>query len=246
MNVRRVAMREKVSVGLMLLVLVYLIVQLSGCTLIGMGVGSVLDNSSGVNFKTVSKADLATLKPGKMVFVAYKSGPVISGTFFKFGSWSRDEYAGLYVALETRGTSGMRFPRLGEKISTVFANGKRTEGEFGGFDIGESILLRRPGSPLLLKTSLTGLLELKDEQGMPLNLTFLRTQAASGQVPFLTTVWVFTNTGKLNIPSEQILEARVETEKNGKSIGLVIGLLLDAAAIISAASIGGLGIGGHF
>lgn len=226
-------MREKVLGGFMLLVLVYLMVQLSGCTLIGMGLGSLLDNVTPKESKTLYGDDIAAASPGKKVTIVLRSGTSLDGTFFKFYQLSRDEYAPLYPQDERLGSGALRLPRLGEKLSVVQPGGKTTDWEFYGFDLGGTIALRRPATYFIVKMSLNDIHGLRDAQGELLNVPFLKTSLNNAQVPFMTAVWLLSEKGKVIIPSDQILEIRMEKGKSGKTIGMVIGMVLDAYVIVS-------------
>ena len=226
MTFRRVNMREKVSVGLMLLVLVYLMVQLSGCTLIGMGLGSAGDHETSP-FKTVSAPDIAGVSPGKKVSITLRSGNSVEGTFLRLYSLNWDEYALIYPKDEKLGTGALRLPRLGEKLIVTEASGKTSEWEFNGFDLGERVSLRRPASYPTVPKPLAEIRGLQDARGEFYDLPFIRTSVKNGLVPFLTAFWLYSKKAKVIIPSDQILEIRMEKSKNGWLIGMAIGLALD-------------------
>ena len=237
-------MRQKVSVGLMLLVLVYLMVQLSGCTIIGATIGSAIDNQSSPSFKTLSGPDIAGASPGKKVSILLRSGDSVDGTFLRLYPLNRDEYAPLYPKDEKLGTGALRLPRLGEKLIVTEASGKTSEWEFNGFDLRETIFLRRPAGSQTVKMPLEDIKGLQDARGEFYDLPFIRTSAKNGLVPFLTAVWLYREKGKVIIPSDQILGIRMEKSKSGTTIGTVIGMVLDAAVIAAAIGMrGGFGIG---
>jgi hypothetical protein len=233
-------MKVRASGGLMFFVLVYLIVQLSGCTLIGMGIGSAIDSSSPGKTNTLPRADMAAPSTGKQVTVVLKSGILVDGTLVKVYQLTREEYAPFYPKDEKLGAGALRLPRLGETLNVVQSGGKTSAWEFCGFDQGGMIALRRPPNYVIVRMLLAGIQDLRDDQGEPLDRPFLMTSVRSAQVPFLTALWLSSGSRKVLISSDQIQEIRViEKSKSGKTTFMVLGAILDAVIIAGALAFSG-------
>jgi len=237
-------MKEKTMGGLVFLILVYLMVQLSGCTIIGATIGSAADKQTS-SLLTLSGPDIAGASPGKKVSITLRSGDSVDGTFLRLYPLNRDEYAPLYAQDEKLGTGALRLPRLGEKLIATEAGGKTSEWEFNGFDLGEMVSLRRPANYPTIKMPLAAIKGLQDARGEFYDLTFIRTSVKNGLVPFLTAFWVYTEKGKIIVPSDQILGIRTEKNKHGALTGTIIGLVLDVAVIALVSSMKGIGGIGH-
>ena len=59
---------------------------LAGCTLIGLGIGAMVDNNSAGKAKSVSPLSVATASPGQSVQLQLRGGQLVTG---ERGAWRR-------------------------------------------------------------------------------------------------------------------------------------------------------------
>lgn len=107
--------------------------QLSGCSLIGLGIGAKSDASK-PDQVTISGEKLKAIKLGTPINVILKSGNKLSGKYSGLARVSQEEYAKSYAKCREQNREEIMLPALNESVTIVTVTRKQYECEFLGFD----------------------------------------------------------------------------------------------------------------
>jgi hypothetical protein len=212
--------------------------SLSGCSLIGLGVGSMVDSGRRVG----PAARLTSTRPGCPVSVRLEDGREVSGVFAGTGQIPAADCAADYEAWR-RSMPATRLPMLGESLVCLRARwdstGFRSEssalrGRFRGVGyqfvapgiVGEAEPVRIP---------LEEIESVTDSAGNRASwLGDVRQGVSRGDFPLLTSFNVGAGNGVERIRLDQVSSVERSAPRTGKIIGFSLWLLMDGAAIAVA------------
>jgi hypothetical protein len=222
--------------GLAVVAVVAVTVQLSGCSLIGLGIGAISDASK-PDEVSIPGWKLETVKPGSEVTLILRDGERISGMYVGTAAVPTADYAARYAECRSRLQKGDLLPALNDSITIFLTNGERLKRRFAGFDA-QHLLVTWQGRPEPARLALKAVRAIQDSQGHLLKAETVSELMASGQIPLTSQMVVQTSEGKTTLPLEQVQMVQVPAKKHGKLTGFLIGATVDAIVIAAAASSG--------
>lgn len=239
----------------MLCCLAVLVPLASGCSLIGYAIGSSVDNSS-PTWNRSERWKVKRLDEGRSVRVTLKDGSVVEGSFRTLVDIPSDQYANAYEATRKTSANGHLLPGIGENVEIVGAHGFNRKGTFMGlgFDRADGDSAR----PYLASNMLENarhhyfLFQFTDKQmrkmrldvikrinrssGVSLEGSDLRRMVTCGEIPNMTHVAIDIANGLKTVDIDEIEKVAVmkNPDSNAAQTGLIVGLLLDLAAVGAA------------
>jgi hypothetical protein len=123
-----------------LTVLIMFIPSIHGCSLIGLGFGTITDNLSADSLHTRG-FDAGKITLGKTVRITTGDGQQILGHYQGIRLSFPQEYAQRYDSLREKSSPDFFLPRLNSDVELTLRSGEKEEGEFLGFDFRNQQLL---------------------------------------------------------------------------------------------------------
>jgi len=207
---------------------------LSGCTVIGLGVGVAVDHRNARD-RRVSWDGARSVPRGRDVEVTLTSGDTLRGKFTGLRALPPDSYRIAYDSARILLAGDSVLPQLGDTVMVVHESGWRHRSLFHG--LGPMALDMR----LLCDTSarfvpLRAVARLQDIQGTPYDLTRLSALMSARLLPTEQQFVVQSHVQTTGIPLEHIREIYAPPHRTSYWIlGGVIGLAVDAAVVAAAA-----------
>jgi hypothetical protein len=200
---------------------------LAGCSLIGFGVGAAFD-ARHEEPVSLSGWQVDRVGIGKRVSVVLRDSHVIKGVFGGLDA-SPHEYKTRYTAWRAAQTT-VDVPTLGDSITIETTAGKEESGEFQGFEY-SSLSLQRKGHPTASQVPYKKIARASNQQGATWDGAQLAGMAAAGLLPLRSCMLV----DKTRVPLEQVLQVAVKRARHGKTIGFLVGAMIDAIVVVAIA-----------
>lgn len=204
--------------------------SVSGCSLIGLGIGAAVDNIRPDNFEELTGWEIEIIKPGHNILVQKINGDSLIGKFAGLDQISFDKYSAKYSNCRDRHSGKFNLPLLGDTIIAVDTSGKNWEIEFMGFDAG-SLLFRKkdlsePGRVILTKISKI-IVDGKNE----ISGSTLNTMTLGHQIPSYYSLILDGNVRRHIIPIDDIYSIGTRTSKHGARNGFIVGAAIDIIVV---------------
>jgi hypothetical protein len=106
---------------------------LSGCSAIGLGVGSSIDNAT-PKYSPLKQGELINIKKGKKLIIDLNDSTEISGKYDGLEKINSIEYEKKYRYAQASLAGIVPFPQTGDSISAYYKSGAAITGVFVGFD----------------------------------------------------------------------------------------------------------------
>ncbi len=243
--------QTKLSLAIVLLVAATVVLQLSGCSLIGFGIGSVID-SAGPDSVLIPGWKVKTIKPGEEIIVILKDGQKIGRAYQGIEPVTKVEYAKRYASFREQKSGELPLPALGDTIIIKMKSGVQGQREFWGFDHQYvSTKLEQEKDTTLIYASYivsvkqlgdttTGMVflnridKISDTRGNMVDGEALQGLAFEGQIPLLSEIVLKHLVGIRSIAMEEVYQIQVPKRGNAKWTCLGIGAAIDAIVIIVA------------
>ncbi len=221
----------------------FFLLRITGCTLIGYSVGSIVDSGK-PDRRPLPGWKMETLKPGTKIDLYLRDGTVLSGKYSGLYQRSEEEYAGLYAAAREENQKEVLLPPLGESLAVTYTAGKDTAGVLLGFDF-QSILLQT--GPKTSRINLPALAKLSVARLNLIDAGAVKRLSSAGKIPSLSMIEVSTraensaSTAKRSeeiprrVALEEVIQIQVPNPKSGKSTGALIGAVVDLAVLVTVA-----------
>jgi hypothetical protein len=233
------------------LVLLALNSALSGCTLIGFGLGSAIDSSSKRTFGPQAfapeSAGRDTLKQGTKLKLNLRDGEVVEGKYLGVERLPADEYAQIYDDARERYELQTALPEPGDTVTLALVTGRVLEGEFLGFEGRRWVVFRRE-TPW--RVAAADIVEMTNGRGCSVSGETLDRLLSSGAVPTMSALALEVDVGRSRreevrlIPLDNIMSGTYKPT-SGRTALTLIGLAVDVAAVVAFAS-SDMGFGGGF
>ena len=228
------------KVGIILAIAAFsTIITLSGCSLIGLGVGSIIDASKPGTYTPVNQD--STLKPGPEIKVITTKGDTVVGDYLGLDYQTPTVYyEEQYANAQEENKDTCPLPDLHQDI-TIETSGL-WEGEFCGFcrlKRGDMYLLVRPtDNPVPAYLDMANVSRIIDRQGVVSDGIIVRELLDHDQIPLVSNMMIRVEHQTIYVPTDEIDKIMLN-EKGHKAatIGFVLGLTVDVAAIITWAVI---------
>jgi hypothetical protein len=125
--------RRALNAVLYLVLLAPLAVQVGGCSIIGLTVGSIMDARRPPRDRVVPPGHLAVVRKGSMVELILRDSTRAVGKLIGVDRDDTRGYPSRYAAWLGSGAAGLSAPALGEPIEVVERRGKVRRAPFAGF-----------------------------------------------------------------------------------------------------------------
>jgi hypothetical protein len=224
-------MKSKSAVPLLLLLVVSAIFGYSGCTAIGFCIGAAIDSDK-PDYDTIPGWRAASIERGKDITLTKKTREELKGKYLGLEGLADSQYARLYNECRERYKKVISLPALGDSISIVtLTPAKEYKAEFLRFD-NQYIWVRTIDMWRATKRIHMGEIDsITDRNGNLIEVGRLVSLSSGGEIPALSAVALKTNSDTLHIPTPAVDRIEVPADKNAKWVGLVTGVLIDAAII---------------
>lgn len=233
-------MHAKISFLLVLLLAGLTLVVVNGCSLIGLGIGSISDGSKPNEVAIIPDGQLESMKLGAQVDVILKDGGHILGKYAGTDRIPAENFAQAYDQCREHMPVGVFLPGLGDSI-TVFTRSlgaelpeRKWEIEFHGFAsglVGMNSKTGRERQGLLLDT----VDRIVDRQDNAIAGETIRKLLADGQIPVSTLPVIVIQGPKqqMSVATDKIQQILVINKKHGKRNGLLIGAAIDVSLLLA-------------
>ncbi len=214
---------------------------LNGCTVMFGGLGALSDASK-PNTKTSSALQVGALKPGATCTLVLKDGSRIKGKYSGLARMPFEKYAPRYAQTRAQNQPENVLPALGEtvrlQITKVIFKGfdKNLEGTFEGFEQ-DRILITLKGTTVLSRVAINLVVQMAGEQSPALSGEHIDRLMREGRVPVMSAIALDEGVGKINVAINDVHHIEMPVQKNGASIGLAIGAIIDTAIIVVVSQI---------
>jgi hypothetical protein len=206
------------------LALVAVTVTAAGCTLLGLGVGALIDRGAS-NRTVVADWQVATIKPGQPIDVVLGGGRQITGRFGGLHRAGPAEYAQAYDRWREIGAGGA-IPVLGPG-ATLRTRESDSKVDLVGFDH-DTVVVHHPARQEDSRIPMDTVAALSDIGGRTVDGATLLTLASTGKMPLLTRVAVDTPTRRVLVPLDEVVTVLLHKRTNaGKVTYALIGLGID-------------------
>ena len=241
--------QTKLSLAIVLLVAAAVVLQLSGCSLIGFGVGSIIDASKSDSL-LIPGWRIETIKPGEGIRVLLKNGEEVRGTYMGHNPIPQEKYAARYADFQRSKQEELSIPALGDSITITLESGTQGKRLLLGFDHQylSGKLKQEADSALGLSSYIisvkhmhdttSGMVflhrvdKIVDSRGNEVKGKILQRLAYQREIPLLSSLAVKQQIKTVHIPMEEVYQIEVPKKGNLKWTGLAIGAAVDVLVII--------------
>ncbi len=213
------------------------ILGLSGCSLIGLGVGAIADAKSD-GFEKKQPAEMRNEEPGQRVIAVRTRGDSTAGTFREMAPRFPQEYAQAFAPFEHTLCDGRFPPALGDTIKIVTKEGEITSvrrGAFCGFDP-DYLYAGSIDNAGIIRIPLTDIETIIDTGRHVVRGDTVYTLLKQHRIPSVSAISIVAGTDIVRIPLDSITVVLVPRGMNGAVEGLLIGAALDVFAVAAVAA----------
>jgi hypothetical protein len=204
-------------------------VSLSGCTVVGLGLGALQDSKAPPKAKPVAKSEVDTLAVGEAIEIQLWDGTRLSGKYQGLRWENPDAYAPRYEEARGKLAKDVAIPALGPGARVVVTSGGSAAGEFVGVGAG---VIRFVETGTEMSIGLDRILTLADAEGRSASGTTLTELVAARRLPTLAGLTVDGKAGTRTVDYADIAGvSRLSKRNTGKLTGVLAGLTLDLVAV---------------
>ncbi|UCF20110.1 MAG: hypothetical protein JSU87_01500 [Gemmatimonadota bacterium] len=223
-------------IPLALAVLFGLIVPQSACTLVGFGIGSVIDSG---NKRTIRPESFApdTIDLGKTFKLRLRDGSVVGGKYLGIEPLPDEEYAARYAVAREQRLMNVPLPEIGETVTLRMNRGDELDAEFLGFDF-NSVLVRKPGEFGPESLRLGDIRQFRVAGNEAIRGEALTLLLSEGALPLQSALVVQAKPakgregGRRLLPMDEVL--LIEWKPGaGRTVGAIIGATIDVAILVA-------------
>jgi len=207
---------------------------LAGCSLVGLGVGALVDKSNSGQSKAIEASQVVAVGPGTPVDVSLRDGGQLSGKYVGLVPVPPEQYADSF-ARSREGNGSEHVPALGSPVTVTLQSGKQQQGELLGFD-GHRLVIRESGAKQPTAVELSRVVRLSDSAGGEVGGESLRRMSLAGKIPSLSAMAVDTASGRTQVPLDLVSRIDVPKKGHAKLAGFLVGAVIDAVIVIAIAS----------
>jgi hypothetical protein len=216
--------------------------EISGCSLIGYGIGSAIDAGRVGRTRPGDRSLILKLEPGSKLMIRRADGSTVAGTYHGLLETPDSDYAKGYAAWRDTATLAFRPPQIGEPIRIVRKEsnsmaGKTVRATFLGF--GPKRVHYRPRGKKTYSLPFARIGRIVDSSGNSISRTDL--EQASERLPVQMIAMVQSRNGgerQLDLLDDRIVEFRFAVKRHTfRTTGLVVGALADATLILAVAAL---------
>lgn len=230
-----------------LLLVVFLLSQLNGCSLVGLGIGSIIDQHNSQKVTPVSKSKLEGVRQGSQFIVTLDNGDTLHGTYCGFERISQLRYSKLYAERRGQKPEGILLPELGESITITNTQDRESKYEFLGFGY-KHIFVTSSGKAKSSKIPLGTVSKLSDSNGNVITGRIIRKLISETTIPIFSAISTIYLGGRLTdnqlsptklketvdavqVEMDRVSEIQGKLKTNRKLTWLLVGAGIDLALI---------------
>lgn len=245
---------NKATLSFYLSILLLLVPLMSGCSLIGLGVGAAIDSHAPTT-KNISPWEVHSVEPGENIIAYLEDGESFAGNYQGVTPLDDIDYHNKYDDFVSQLDDTCRMPILNEQVSITLKTGNKIEQKFLGFD---KIIINTDkvdvskfnfdnpdlycysiGESIEEKSQRYFLFDIKKYEGnesKDINRSCIWKMAVDGELPIRSAICI-TDSSQINkIGIEDVTSLEVKNSRNAKWWGLGLGLAADATLIILIAT----------
>ena len=217
-------------------------VEISGCSLIGFGVGSAIDATRGTRLRKGDRYQVFQLEPGSKLRIQLADGTTVAGTYRGLAAQADSNYARRYAAWCDTAALSFRPPRIGEMIRIESSGGRSfssraPEGVFLGFGPKRVHYLPR-GSRSATYEPMSHLRRILTKTSPSISRAAIDQLGDRLPVQSIAIVRQGPSEHRIDLLDERIVGLEWGEAHHGfRTAGLVIGLTADATVILLAAAL---------
>lgn len=232
-----------------LAVLIAITCYLCGCSMVGYGVGSAIDNSKD-DRKSITNWECSKTKEGTEITVHLLADSTISGKFGGMEKKKAEEYIKEYAEFRNANENEVYLPEIGDTIRIKYRFDDQGIHEFLGFDFpgkrsGRYSKKRTYASYINVTAnninenveknySLKYLEEIEDTKGNLVTGQDIENFAAKSKIPIRSFIILSTDSSHDHVNIENVNFIEVPRTKYAKWVGLGLGLAIDVTIITIA------------
>jgi hypothetical protein len=211
-----------------------------GCSVVGYSIGSAIDAGNPRSFKPQHVEEM--IRRGQRIKLRLVDGTEVSGKYLGAEGVQSPDYVVRYEKAREALATELPLPALGDSVAVFLARGEKRIGEFRGFDH-DWILVT--GAEETVRLSLADISGLADRDGHILSGSLLAGAIAARQVPsqYLRLTGVAlelspppggARTAERQVISLDRIAFIIEQKSHtGRTVGMIVGGVMDAAALIA-------------
>jgi hypothetical protein len=212
---------------------VIMILNLSGCTAIGFGIGSEIDNNK-PDYGPVNEGKLDEVGHGRKIVVELNDSTRVLGKFVGLVKDTGDDYRQRYSRIRAELAQNIYLPPIGDTVDFRYASGSSLKGIFEGFDqkfpcspCSTYVSIRPWSDEGLTREKLQFLPYLRKALGDSAETVGICRLIREGKIPLMSRITIV-NADKLeNYSLEKVKKVQLKNGKSAKWIGLGLGLAID-------------------
>ena len=208
--------------------LAVLALSLAGCSLIGLGIGALVDSHRSKP-RSLEGWDLQRIRKGARIRVLLRDGSAVAGRFRGVETVA-EEYAARYAAWRGAREAADTMPELGDRVTVGGRSGATNSGTLVGFDP-SSLAVRLGDEASIQERRYTDVMRFATERGGALSGAQLAALAGQGRLPLRSRLVV----DATPIPLERVASIQVPT-RAGKITGFVLGAAVDVILIVAVSN----------
>jgi hypothetical protein len=259
-------MKSNLTNGILVAAFLFSLMTLSGCSVIGYGIGTAIDNSK-ENYRNTEKWELDEAKKGRKIRMTLEDGEVINGKYKGLDSLDYLEYSTKCNNGDNQSMEGEDFPCPDDSITIVTATNDSVSGRLLGYDINYTLDREEDNTSDIYQKSdlyrvsikstqdtmpryllLTGIKSFATQDSNPIDGGLLQETVASENLPLRSAINVRVKWDEHQFPVDQVDKIEIDSAHNTKYLLMVVGLAIDGFCIAMAIALSqmeiGLGSGG--
>ncbi len=217
--------------------LICLSLVLASCSMIGLGIGSLIDNGR-PEYGPVKQGKLNEVNKGRKIIVKLDDSTTVAG---KFGGVTEIDdilYRSNYTKLKSEVASQILLPEIGDTVEFSYPSGARLSGALVGFQqkfpcypCSTYVVVNLTNYGVQSKERLQFLPHLYRPSGDSLETSKICELIGKGKIPIMSQISIINGEDNHQYPLEKINEIKIKNGRNAKWVGFFIGLGIDAAIV---------------
>jgi hypothetical protein len=209
-------------------------VQITGCSLIGFGIGSLIDDARPTRYRTTSTRQFFAVRPGTRVVLNLRDSTTIAGRYRGWRDLPDSVYVPRYEAWRQSLPEGFQPPRLGEGVILTDRRRRTHYGDFEGFGL-YTVRIKR-GRWTIEEIAFDDLTKARTDDRRTFALDSVAAGIETGRLPLRAQLTIAAPDGAHHVDASTIATVTVPVPKHAKHVGLVVGAFGDFLIVAVAAS----------
>jgi hypothetical protein len=222
---------------------ILLLLSIYGCSLIGLGIGKVVDSARKDSYSEVPGWDIKTIEPGAKIQLFLNNGETVYGEFLAPGTLEWSKYKKKYEKYREELKNDILLPVLADTIVAIDTAGNEWEIEYFGLD-GNSVRFRDGKQAEPRNVDFRRVERIVSSAGDTIRTKTIQDLAYKAPPPSSTTIIireiddhgrrVYSRVSYLNpieIPLDEIQQLHFKDKERGALSGFILGALVDIIVI---------------